>query len=108
MPEPGWNVVATVYDREFRDAKSRLSRFGDVRASVYRNVLLMKVADIDGFLERLERSLDEDASLAPAVSRVVPVTRFHVHDAGELCSSPSVSRINCRPQECLSPSESAV
>jgi hypothetical protein len=23
MPEPGWTVVATVYDREFRDAKSR-------------------------------------------------------------------------------------
>ena len=74
MPEPGWNVVATVYDREFRDAKSRLSRFGDVRASVYRNVLLMKVADIGGFLEGLERSLGEDASLANAVSRVVPVT----------------------------------
>jgi hypothetical protein len=57
MPGPDRNVVAAVYDREFRDGKSRLSRFGDVRASVYRNVLLMKVVDIGGFLEGLERSL---------------------------------------------------
>jgi tRNA(Ser,Leu) C12 N-acetylase TAN1 len=74
MPEPDWNVVATTYDREFHDAKSRLSRFGEVRPSVYRNVLLMKVTDIGRFLESLERSLGEDASLANSVSRVVPVT----------------------------------
>jgi len=74
MSVTAWNVVATTYDREFREAKSRLSRFGEVRPSVYRNVLLMKVADIGGFLEGLERSLDEDASLANVVSRIVPVT----------------------------------
>ena len=74
MSVRAWNVVATTYDREFREAKSRLSRFGEVRPSVYRNVLLMKVADIGGFLEGLERSLDEDASLANVVSRIVPVT----------------------------------
>lgn len=74
MSGPAWNVVATAYDREYRDAKSRLSRFGDVRPTAYRNVLLMKVADVGGFLDSLKRSLEEDASLANAVSRAVPVT----------------------------------
>lgn len=69
-----WNVVATTYDREFREAKVLLSRFGDVRRSAYRNVLLLKVDDIGQFLECLQRTLKADASLANAVSRVVPVT----------------------------------
>jgi tRNA(Ser,Leu) C12 N-acetylase TAN1 len=69
-----WNVVATVYDREFREAKSLLSRFGEVRGSAYRNVLVMKVDDVGAFLTGVQRSLQQDASLANAVSRVVPVT----------------------------------
>lgn len=67
-------MVATTYDREFSEAKSLLSRFGDVRASAYRNVLVMKVDDVTEFLEGVERSLEQDASLANAVSRVVPLT----------------------------------
>ena len=54
MSDPAWNVVATVYDREYRDAKSRL----DVRRPAYRNVLLMKVADLGGFLEFESRARD--------------------------------------------------
>lgn len=74
MATSDWNVVVTTYDREFRDARSLLSRFGDVRGCAYRNVLAMKVDDIGEFLESLQQILKEDASLANAVARVVPVT----------------------------------
>jgi len=51
-----------------------LSRFGDVRGSTYRNVLVMKVDDVVAFLEALQSALEKDASLANAVSRIVPIT----------------------------------
>jgi hypothetical protein len=37
--EPGWNVAATTYDREFRDA-GRSSALRRGATGVYRNVLL--------------------------------------------------------------------
>jgi tRNA(Ser,Leu) C12 N-acetylase TAN1 len=78
-----WNVVATTYDREFREAKSLLSRFGEVHGSAYRNVLVMKVDDVGEFLAGVHRSLQQDASLANAVSRVVPLTHTFEFDTPE-------------------------
>jgi tRNA(Ser,Leu) C12 N-acetylase TAN1 len=74
MRAPDWNVVISVYDGEFREAARLLSRFGDVRASSYRNVLTMRVEDVVALLDNLQSTLAEDAALANSVSRVVPVT----------------------------------
>jgi tRNA(Ser,Leu) C12 N-acetylase TAN1 len=75
---PDWNVIATAYDHEFRAALTLLAPFGEIRGTSYRNVLVMKVADVIEFLEALQRALALDASLANVVSRVVPVTHvFH-------------------------------
>ena len=68
-------MLATAYDHEFRQARELLSRFGDVRGSDYRNVLVMNVGDVIAFLEAVHGTLVTDASLANAVSRIVPVTR---------------------------------
>ncbi len=46
-----------------------------MRRTDYHNVLAMKVADVAAFLAELRTAVDEDASIANAVSRVVPVTR---------------------------------
>jgi tRNA(Ser,Leu) C12 N-acetylase TAN1 len=76
--------LATAYDHEFREARALLSRFGEVRASNYRNVLVMKVDDVLAFLEAVRRTLETDASLANAVSRIVPVTHgFRFQSAEE-------------------------
>jgi tRNA(Ser,Leu) C12 N-acetylase TAN1 len=72
--KPDWNVLAMVYDGEFREGLRLLVPFGDVRASDYRNVLTMKVADVGAFLEAVRSTLEHDASLANAVSRVAPAT----------------------------------
>jgi tRNA(Ser,Leu) C12 N-acetylase TAN1 len=74
ISSPGWNVLATAYDHEFREARALLSRFGEVHASDFRNVLVMRVDDVIAFLEAVHRTLAKDASIANAVSRIVPVT----------------------------------
>jgi tRNA(Ser,Leu) C12 N-acetylase TAN1 len=69
-----WNVVVTVYEGEFREAIRLLSPFGRTQRTPYRNVLVMKVKDGITLLDALQRTVNEDASLANTVSRVVPVT----------------------------------
>jgi tRNA(Ser,Leu) C12 N-acetylase TAN1 len=68
--------LATAYDREYREARSLLSRLGEVRGTSYRNVLVMKVDDAIAFLEAVQRALASDASIANAVARLIPVTRL--------------------------------
>jgi tRNA(Ser,Leu) C12 N-acetylase TAN1 len=71
-----WNVVVAVYDRAFREAKTLLSNFGTVRGSDYRNVLVMNVENVETFLDEVQSTLVRDASLANAVSRIIPVTDY--------------------------------
>ncbi|HLF12495.1 MAG TPA: THUMP domain-containing protein [Gammaproteobacteria bacterium] len=66
-----------------------LSRFGDVRGSTYRNVLVMKVDDVVAFLEALQSTLEKDASLANAVSRIVPITHGFTFSSAEEFESKS-------------------
>jgi tRNA(Ser,Leu) C12 N-acetylase TAN1 len=74
MRSDDWNVVATVYDGEFREAARLLSPFGRVVPTEYRNVLVMHVENAAGFLEALRSTLRDDASIANSVARIVPVT----------------------------------
>lgn len=69
-----WNVVATVYDKEFDEASRLLAPFGRVSRTDYYNVLVMQVEDVPRFLQALEDTTRQDASIANAVSRLVPVT----------------------------------
>jgi tRNA(Ser,Leu) C12 N-acetylase TAN1 len=76
--------LATAYDHEFREARALLSRFGEVHASDYRNVLVMRVGDVVEFLEAVRGTLAMDSSIANAVSRIVPVTHgFRFQSAEE-------------------------
>jgi tRNA(Ser,Leu) C12 N-acetylase TAN1 len=79
-----WNVVVTLLPEGFRDAIDLLSRFGEVTATHYFGVLVMRVADTRAFLEALRDLLDVDARLANAVARIVPVTeKFSYESAAE-------------------------
>ena len=72
--ETGWNVVVTVYDREFGQARRLMAPFGAVAKTDFRNVFVMKVDDVRGFMTEVERTLCEDASISNSISRIVPVT----------------------------------
>lgn len=70
-----WNVVVTVYDREFGQARRLMAPFGAVARTDFRNVLVMKVDDVGRFMAEVEATLRDDASIANSISRIVPVTR---------------------------------
>ncbi len=75
MTSADWNVVVTLLPEGFHDAMRVLSRFGRVSRTPYWDVLVMHAEQPPlEFLDALQRTLDEDASLGNAVSRLVPVT----------------------------------
>jgi tRNA(Ser,Leu) C12 N-acetylase TAN1 len=71
-------VVASAYDGEFGRARAILRRFGDVRSTGFRNVLLLEVEEPGEFLARFSELAGRDSDVLTAVSRVRPATRtFH-------------------------------
>lgn len=79
-----WNVIVTVYDGEFSNAWRELAGFGTLARTNYWNVLVMGVGDTDLFMQRINEHLEQDASLANSISRIVPVTeKFHFQSAEE-------------------------
>jgi len=68
-----WNVVVTVFDEEgYRLAKRLMSGYGQIDTTDYFNVLVMKVPDIDAFLQAIAALFEETPGYLNAISRVVP------------------------------------
>jgi tRNA(Ser,Leu) C12 N-acetylase TAN1 len=67
-----WNVVATVRAGALVHARSLLQRFGRVFPTDYFNVLVMRVPDVQAFVEDYAEHARADAGLAASVARVAP------------------------------------
>ncbi len=67
-----WNVVITALEDGYRRARKLLEQFGDVDSTEFYNVLVMKVADPDAFLEDLGKMVAESPGLMNDISRVIP------------------------------------
>jgi tRNA(Ser,Leu) C12 N-acetylase TAN1 len=70
--EANWNVVATLSEDTFREARRLLSRWGTVRGTHFYNVLAMRVADPNAFLNEFAAAVAESPGLLNTVSHVVP------------------------------------
>jgi tRNA(Ser,Leu) C12 N-acetylase TAN1 len=68
-----WNVVATIHDGGFRRACRLLSLEGELSRTEFYNVVVMKVADVEAFLEWLARLWSESRSAAEVIAHVRPV-----------------------------------
>jgi tRNA(Ser,Leu) C12 N-acetylase TAN1 len=74
----GWNVVATIHDGGFRRACRLLSLEGELSRTEFYNVVVMKVPDVDRFLDWLEKLWSESRSAAAVVAHVRPARQtFH-------------------------------
>lgn len=83
-PSGDWNVVVTLKDAAYREARRRLSRWGDVRRSGFYNVLTLTVADPAAFLREFEAAVASEPRLLELVSHVVPAeAAFTFNDTGE-------------------------
>lgn len=79
-----WDAVATVYPGCYAEARRLLACYGEVARTDYFNVLLVAVAGVPAFLDRLEADTREDATLLNTVSRLVPSeTRFRFQSPEE-------------------------
>jgi len=68
-----WNVVVTTQERHFSEAKRLLREYGEVARSDFFNVLLMRVEDVDAFMDALARRSKEDPISVACLGRVTPV-----------------------------------
>ncbi|HBG06790.1 MAG: hypothetical protein A2075_17490 [Geobacteraceae bacterium GWC2_58_44] len=68
-----WNVVVTVQEGGYNEARKLLERFARVNRTDYFNVLLMRVVDARQFLELLREEAERDPKSVLALARVMPV-----------------------------------
>jgi tRNA(Ser,Leu) C12 N-acetylase TAN1 len=70
-----WNVVVSIREGCYRQARKALRRFGALRHTGFYNVLALKVDSLPEFLESLRQEVDVDPALRQCLARVIPATR---------------------------------
>ena len=78
-----WNVLVTLPENTFREARRMLSRWGRIEPTGYYNVLVMHVADPNIFLADFAAAVAETPGLLNFVSHVVPVQQSFPFDSSE-------------------------
>lgn len=78
-----WNVVVTLPENTFREARRMLSRWGPVERTGYYNVLVMRVADPNAFLADFASAIAETPGLLNFVSHVVPAQQAFPFDSSD-------------------------
>jgi tRNA(Ser,Leu) C12 N-acetylase TAN1 len=68
-----WNVVVTVYDqRGMRRARRLLSRYGEIARTEFYNVLVLRVPDVDAFVDAMAAVARDDTGILNDISRIMP------------------------------------
>jgi tRNA(Ser,Leu) C12 N-acetylase TAN1 len=73
-----WNVVVTVREHAYKQARESLRAFGAVATTEYYNVLTLRVADPASFAALLQDALTQHPVLDDVLARVVPVEHTFV------------------------------
>ena len=69
-----WNVVVTAHEHRYRHARELLAPMGELCDTDFYNVLVMRVAEPQGFLATLDHRLQAFPEAASSLARVLPVT----------------------------------
>ena len=70
-----WNVVISLHERKYVQARKLLEKLGPVSRTSYFNVLVMKVEDIGHLLETLQQWVEDEPHILTILARVIPVTQ---------------------------------
>lgn len=80
----GWNVLVTLAEPTYRNARNLLARWGRLTMTDYFNVATMAVADPARFLQEFAAAVDESPGILNEMSHVVPFEHmFEFKDAAE-------------------------
>jgi tRNA(Ser,Leu) C12 N-acetylase TAN1 len=79
-----WNVVVTVQEHGYKQARELLHDFGPVDKTGFFNVLVMRVDDAMQFVDELHGCLESLPAVRASLARVMPVTeKFSFQSAEE-------------------------
>jgi len=78
-----WNVVVSVAEHRYKQARELLQRYGAVAKTEFYNVLVMRVDDGPRLLELLNTRVEQDPEIGDLISRVAPVSRTFVFQTPE-------------------------
>jgi tRNA(Ser,Leu) C12 N-acetylase TAN1 len=70
-----WNVIVTLPEATFREARKFLRRWGEVHRTGYFHVLTLTVDDIKGFLEEVVKAIEEKPGTFNILSHIIPAQR---------------------------------
>ena len=78
-----WNVVITVYEDGYNQARKILERYGQVERTDYFNILVMQSADSRRLLEILQEEVNRDPDGMRPLARVMPVFQSFTFQTAE-------------------------
>jgi tRNA(Ser,Leu) C12 N-acetylase TAN1 len=71
----GWNVVVTLPEATFWEARKFLRRWGAVHRTGYFHVLAMTVEDVEGFLAEIGETIEKNPGTLNILSHIIPAKR---------------------------------
>jgi tRNA(Ser,Leu) C12 N-acetylase TAN1 len=78
-----WNVIVTLPEATFREARNLLRRWGVIHRTAYFHVLTLTVDDVETFLAEIAKAIEESPGILNFVSHVIPAQRTFDFDSVE-------------------------
>ena len=72
-----WNVIVTVKEHGFKNAREFLREYGHVEKTEYFNVMVMHVEDAARFLEDIRTAISINGIILEYVAKVMPLTHTY-------------------------------
>lgn len=89
-----WNVVVTVHEGGFSDARRLLEKIGPVNRTEFFNVLVMRADDIPALLEQLRDRVEREPGILNDIARLVPLTRAFNFQSPETFEKNAVEAVS--------------
>jgi tRNA(Ser,Leu) C12 N-acetylase TAN1 len=78
-----WNVVVTLPEATFREARKFLRRWGEVHRTGYFHVLTLTVEDVESFLAEVAKAIEEKPGTLNILSHIIPAQRTFTFASAE-------------------------
>jgi tRNA(Ser,Leu) C12 N-acetylase TAN1 len=79
-----WNVIATIHEGKFREARKLLQQFGEAAPTEFHNVFVLRVDDAARLIDVLAERVANEPAVRDILSHIVPARfTFSFRDVGE-------------------------
>jgi len=78
-----WNVIVSVHQHHFIAVRNFLYDYGEIKSTDYFNVLVMRVEDIEQFLQDMETAFSTAIPVLNYIGHIMPVTHRFIYQSPE-------------------------